>query len=93
MKPTRDPLTLPDDWRERAGAAFAGIGFKEFAWHATYRAAWDECALRARRELVVRIGSLLRAIVSAKDARIRELERDNAHLKAQLEELESAFCR
>ena len=83
-----DPLALPEDWRERAGTAFKDIGFKEHAWHATYRAAWAECATRADAQLnnLLRI---LRALISVKDARIRELEKDIGILKAQMAELEA----
>ena len=84
---TTDPLALPEDWRERAGVAFKNIGFKEYVWHATYRLAWAECAARADAQLnnLLRI---LRALVSVKDARIRELEKDITILKAQMAELE-----
>ena len=88
---TIDPLALPDDWRERAGLAFRGIGIREYAWHATYRAAWEECAAQARTQLGTRVAGLMRGILSVKDARILTLEHDNAILKAQLEELERAL--
>ena len=88
-----DSLALPADWRERASAAFAGIGFGEYAWHATYRAAWAECASRARVQLGTRIAELARGIVNVKDARIAALSRENALLKAQLDELEERILR
>ena len=88
---TIDPLALPDDWRERAGRGFLDIGFKEFAWHATYRRAWEECAAIARLEQSRHEKALVQAIVLVKDARIAALEKDNALLKAQLEELERAL--
>lgn len=59
-------------------------------WPETGRAAWEECAARARAHLGQRVSELLSGIVSAKDARIAALERDNALLKAQLEELEES---
>ena len=85
---TNDPLALPEDWRERAGMAFKDIGFKEYVWHATYRLAWAECAARADAQ-ASNLLRILRALVSVKDARIRELEKDNAILKAQMAELEA----
>ena len=84
---TPDPLALPLDWRERAGAAFKDIGFKEYAWHATYRTAWAQCALAASVQLETLL-RILRALLSVKDARIRELERDNEILKEQMADLE-----
>jgi hypothetical protein len=83
-----DRLALPADWRERAGAAFKDIAYREYAWHATYRAAWTECARRAKVQLGETIAELLDGIVNVKDARIEILRRENALLKAQLEELE-----
>jgi hypothetical protein len=62
-------------------------------WPETGRAAWEECARRARAHLGTRVSELLSGIVSAKDARILALEKDNALLKVQLEELEEARAR
>jgi hypothetical protein len=59
-------------------------------WPEAGRKAWEECARRARADLGIRVSELLQGIVSAKDARIAALEKDNALLKAQLEELEES---
>jgi hypothetical protein len=59
-------------------------------WPETGRAAWEECAARARLHLGLQISELLGGIVSAKDARIAALERDNTLLKAQIEEIEES---
>ena len=92
MKSTeKDPLALPNDWQEKVTALLhenAANDYKEYSWEATYKAAWEECAALARAQLTERVSDLMRGMVSAKDARIRELERDNAALKAQLDELE-----
>lgn len=50
-----------------------------------YLSGWTDCAIAARAHLADLLGSL----VSVKDARIAQLERDNAALKAQCEELEA----
>jgi hypothetical protein len=62
-------------------------------WPETGRAAWEECAARARAHLGLRVSELLGGIVSAKDARIAALEKDNAILKAQLDLLEESRTR
>ena len=84
----KDPLALPEDWQEKVCHLLPCKDYKD-SWKVTYKAAWEECAHRARAQLTERVSDLLRGLESAKDARIRELEIDNAALKAQLEELET----
>ena len=80
-----DPLAMPADWLQLAAAAFKDVGFKESPWHATYRAGWAECAARAGVRLQG-CDRVLRAVLEVRDARIAALRKENALLKAQLEE-------
>ena len=74
MKQTQlDPLSPPEERSSEPG----------------YLAGWADCAKVARTHLAERVSDLLGSLVSVKDARIRELERDNALLKTQIEELET----